>query len=163
MNECEAEGNCGRAWSSRDYWIAGSSIAAGAALGLGIMYLFDPERGKRRRHLIRDQAQRKLRYAQREFVGRAEDVVNRATGAIRNAASSLGCHEEVSDDVLRDRVRSRLGHLVEHADHVETEIRDGIVNLRGTAPSVDRNSLLKALRRVPGVRGVEDLLTSSPV
>jgi osmotically-inducible protein OsmY len=92
-----------------------------------------------------------------------EDLVHRATGAVREACAGGCCSEGVSDDVLRDRVRSKLGHLVTPPDHVETDVRRGVVALRGTASSTDREALLKGLRRIPGVRGVEDLLVATAV
>lgn len=57
------------------------------------------------------------RRAQNDLFGKFEDAVHRTTGSVREAASRWGrrAEEEVADDVIRDRVRSRLGHLVGHA------------------------------------------------
>ena len=38
-----------------------SALIGGAGLGAGLMYLLDPDRGKRRRALVRDQAARSVR------------------------------------------------------------------------------------------------------
>ena len=39
----------------------GAALIGGAELGAGVMYLLDPDRGKRRRALVRDQAVRSVR------------------------------------------------------------------------------------------------------
>jgi osmotically-inducible protein OsmY len=164
MHKSEVEQTRGRRWSGRECWIAGSSIAAGAALGLAMMYLFDPDRGKRRRTEMLDRTGKKIRRVRRDVSGKVEDVLRRGTGAIRDATSGLGfCQESVADDILRERVRSRLGHLMDHADQVETQVRDGIVTLQGMLLSGDRSSLIRDLERIPGVRGIEDLLSAPAV
>ena len=155
-SEVEAKETGGRGLTAREYCIAGAAIVTGAAAGLTLMYLFDPDRGKRRRVQLLEQAESKARRLGKEVAAKAEDVYHRAQGAVREATRCAG--EEVTDDVLRDRVRSRLGHIVPRPGQVETEVNHGIVELRGTLPATERSSLLKNIRAIPGVRGVEDLL-----
>jgi hypothetical protein len=57
------------------------------AFGLGAiaMYYFDPQQGRRRRALVRDQLTHARAVARREAVGKAKDLKNRAQGAVAEA------------------------------------------------------------------------------
>lgn len=57
------------------------------ALGALAMYYFDPEQGRRRRALVRDQLVHLRTKARKEVVGQAKDLRNRAQGM---AAEKLG-------------------------------------------------------------------------
>ena len=60
-------------------------LIAAVGLGSGLMYVFDPVLGKRRRALIRDRANRVKRMSRRlaESVGRtARDLANRTHGQV---------------------------------------------------------------------------------
>jgi hypothetical protein len=56
------------------------TFLAGAGLGAGLMYLLDPQAGRRRRALIRDQAVSLAHQAQDAAGAVAEDAANRAQG-----------------------------------------------------------------------------------
>jgi hypothetical protein len=67
------------------------AFAAGAAFGAAVMFLIDPDGGRQRRALIRDQ----IVHAQHEFGdlaedarGRAQDARNRAQGAAHEMRSA---------------------------------------------------------------------------
>ena len=76
-----------RRWSivsARRPWALGIAFAAGAAFGAAIMYLVDPDGGRRRRALIRDQmvhAGHEIGDLGEDARGRAQDIRNRAQGA----------------------------------------------------------------------------------
>jgi hypothetical protein len=127
MTENEAEERL----TTQECWIAGASLCAGVVFGLTAMYLFDPRYGKLRRRQIRDQAASKLRQLKRDLSGRAEDVINRTTGPVKGISTAFDRCLSTSDDLILDRVRSRLGHLVPYAAQLKTEVRDGVVALRG--------------------------------
>jgi osmotically-inducible protein OsmY len=58
---------------------------------------------------------------------------------------------EVSDEVLRQRVRTRLAELVTRPDAVQVVVKDGVVRLSGEVLPQERDALLMALIGVPGV------------
>jgi len=63
-----------------------AGLIAAVGFGSGLMYLFDPVLGKRRRALMRDRAKRIKRMSRRlaKSVGRtARDLVNRTHGLAR--------------------------------------------------------------------------------
>src|SRR5690349_17896188 len=94
----------------------------GAALGGAAMYLFDPDKGRRRRALIRDQAV-KTRTDLQDFVDKGtRDLKQRgsaATGRLRSRARSFFARSKASDDVLVQRVRSTMGRYVAHPGAVD--------------------------------------------
>jgi osmotically-inducible protein OsmY len=158
MKHDEVSGQ-GAGWTLRDCYTVTASVAAGAALGVTLMYLFDPDRGRARRHRISDQVTSKIRRAGHAIATTAEDGAHRVEGAWRRVAAGAHPHEEpVTDAVVRERVRSRLGRLVPHPHQVDTVVHEGVLALHGFLPNTDRRRLVKELGRVPGVRRVEDLL-----
>jgi hypothetical protein len=66
----------------------------------------------------------------------------------------------VDDDVLRERVRTRIGTAVGHPGAIDVGVADGTVTLRGPvlADEVDR-----LVRRVRSVRGVRDAINQLDV
>ncbi|MGH7797192.1 MAG: hypothetical protein ACREQ2_20215 [Candidatus Binatia bacterium] len=66
-------------------WIA---VLAGAGLGAGAMYYFDPRLGPQRRAHVRDQARRVPRALQDSASVTARDLKNRTAGFISEARAS---------------------------------------------------------------------------
>lgn len=59
----------------------------------------------------------------------------------------------VPDDVLAERVRARMGHIVSHSA-IDVQVAQGDVTLRGPVLDTEIDGLLHAVRAVPGVRAV---------
>lgn len=81
----------------------GVALLTGTAVGAGLMYLLDPDRGRRhrRRDLVRDQAVSLGHEAQDAVSGKAQDLSNRAQGL---AAETRGLVEEAGS-TLRDKTQ----------------------------------------------------------
>ncbi|HEU6453065.1 MAG TPA: BON domain-containing protein [Gemmatimonadaceae bacterium] len=132
------------------------TLLAGVGIGAALMYILDPARGKRRRALARDKARSAINTAERELKERGEDLRNRARGAaaeLRNAGD-----DHPSDEQLVARVRSELGHSVEHARAIEVTAEQGRVTLRGPVLSSELSEVLATARKVRGVEAVENQL-----
>src|SRR3954468_8242047 len=100
------------------------------ALGATLMYYLDPQAGRRRRALLRDQlahAERLLREGRRVT---ARDVVNRAQGVWAEATRWLRA-EPGSDAELVERVRAKLGRVVSHPHGLRVSASEGRVELTG--------------------------------
>jgi hypothetical protein len=73
--------------------MGGASIALlallGAAAGAGLMFVLDPERGRRRRALIRDKVTSMARRTGDAVDGQSRHVVNRARGLVIEMRSRL--------------------------------------------------------------------------
>jgi osmotically-inducible protein OsmY len=160
--QCEAEGNCGKAGIGHERWIAGVSMMAGAALGATVMYFCDPHRGKARRAELQQKAASAARQGGHELGKRAEDLLNRAKGAVSKVDAAFEPSEEVvNDDVIAGRVRSHMGHITEHVGDIQTEVVSGVVALRGTVSANKHRHLVDEVLAVSGVKGVRDLLVSA--
>ena len=70
------------------------TILAGIGIGAGLMYLLDPDRGNRRRALIRDKMVKLNRQTQETVTGYAKDMQNRAKGMLHEAKSAFEPSED---------------------------------------------------------------------
>ncbi|HMH49698.1 MAG TPA: hypothetical protein VK548_05655 [Candidatus Acidoferrum sp.] len=129
------------------------SVIGGVTAGLGLMYFLDPDQGRRRRALVKDQMVHAAYRTGDAVDATSRDIANRARGAVAELRGRLN-QEAVSDDILRDRVRARVGAVVGYASSIEAEVQDGRVTLAGPVLAHDVDRLL---RRVAAVRGVQDV------
>jgi BON domain len=130
-------------------------LAAAAAAGAGVMYLLDPEGGRRRRALIRDGLVHAAHRTGDAVDTTSRDVSNRARGAVAELRSRLA-NRPVSDDMLHERVRARIGAVTGHAGAIEALVSQGQVTLRGPVLADEADRLVRRVRSVPGVREVVD-------
>jgi uncharacterized membrane protein/gas vesicle protein len=128
---------------------------AGAALGAVAMYIFDPDRGRRRRALLRDQLVSAANHLDDALDVVARDLAHRTQGLLAEARSAI-THEQVSDEVLVQRVRSKLGRIVSHPSAIDVKAEQGRVSLSGAVLKHEHQDLLEGARSVRGVTDVED-------
>lgn len=133
------------------------SFVKGAGLGAGMMYLFDPDLGNRRRALLRDKAVHIVNEIGDAVDTAARDFSNRAYGLVAEVRSMLS-NEPVSDAVLEARVRSKMGHVVSHPGAIEVTANCGRVTLHGPILAGEAEALLACVELVPGVLAVENQL-----
>ena len=133
------------------------SLVGGLGLGAGLMYLLDPDRGARRRAVIRDQFVHASHQARREFERTIHDLDNRTQGVLAKALSPV-LSEPATDEVLVERVRARMGRVVSHPHAIHVAAADGAVTLTGAIMAGEVRRLLRAASTVRGVKSVENLL-----
>ncbi|MBI3966229.1 MAG: hypothetical protein HY329_11405 [Chloroflexi bacterium] len=127
---------------------------AAAGFGAGLMYLVDPKSGRRRRALIRDQVGH-FDHALRRLAGSAiHDTRNHLRGLSATVVSRLG-ERDVGDDILVDRVRSKLGRVVRHPRSISVNVIAGQVTLAGPVLADEVDALVAGVAGVRGVKGVE--------
>ena len=129
------------------------SLLSGVALGAALVFVLDPDRGSRRRALVRDKIVRGSRLTGEALDATVRDMQNRARGIAATARGRLR-HEEVDDTRLVERVRARLGRVCSHPHAIDVEVRDGEVTLRGPALADEVHSLLTTAASVRGVHAV---------
>jgi osmotically-inducible protein OsmY len=134
-----------------------TKMVLGTLGGAALMYLMDPEKGNRRRALLRDQINKFMHTAAERTEGAIENIADRAQGAAAEARRSLS-NEQVSDDVMIARVRSAMGHVLSNAHEVEVTSNGGIVTLTGSVPNAEVQTLVNTVKAVPGVHSVENRL-----
>src|SRR4051794_29510197 len=90
-----------------------NALLAGAGLGALLMFVADPDRGARRRALIRDKAVRGARVSGRVLAAKVTDLGNRSRGVAASAWGSIR-PESIDDRRLVGRVRAALGRTCSH-------------------------------------------------
>ena len=135
-----------------------AALVGGVGLGAALMYLFDPDRGQRRRALIRDKAEGAANKAG-DYAGKmSRDLRNRAYGLVAET-KSIFQHEEITDEVLIDRVRAKLGHFSANVAEIDVSAVSGAIILSGRVLAKEVPDILRAVRSVRGVKRVENQLT----
>ena len=133
------------------------SFLAGAAIGAGLMFLLDPDRGPRRRALTRDRMLSVGRQAGQDFGAKARHLRDRARGLVAGARSRMEADLQ-DDDVVAEKVRAELSRVVSQPGAVVVAVEHGVVTLSGEATAGERENLISVTRGVRGVRDIEDLL-----
>ena len=142
-------------------WWVGPGLLAAGAVGAALAYIFDPDRGRSRRALLRDQTAGEIRRAARHAgrsgrwvtsvaVGKAEMVRHRAFDD-REALNDADLAAKVESILFRDPTVPK-GHMNVNAE-------DGTVVLRGIASSdAEIERIVDRVRRISDVREVRNLL-----
>lgn len=132
-------------------------LVSAAGVGAGLMYMFDPDRGKRRRALVRNKMTHAAKLAG-DVAGRTgRDVRNHVRGVFAKAVS-LFRTRDVSDDVVRARVRAKLGRVVSHPSAIEVKSVNGSITLSGPILAAEEHPLLESVAVIHGVKNIENLL-----
>jgi uncharacterized membrane protein len=126
-------------------------------LGAGLMYMFDPDRGRRRRATARDATHHMVNSFDDAVEKTSRDLSNRAQGLVAELNSVFKC-EEADDDVVAERVRSKLGRAVSHPHAIHVAVNQGRVTLSGQILASEVDQLLKRVWSVRGVTGIENNL-----
>jgi osmotically-inducible protein OsmY len=134
---------------------------AAAAGGIALLHFLDPSNGKRRRHTARDRA----RSLSRQGFRRARKLVYHTTSDAYGLGQRLvhrlpGPAPEFDDATLAHKVESVLFRDRDvPKGEINVNAENGVVSLRG---QVERPEVVDTLEgrvlKVPGVRGVENLL-----
>jgi hypothetical protein len=135
----------------------GAMLIGGLGLGAALMYVLDPERGKRRRALVRDKAVRAAHKATDRIDARSRDLRNRTKGAAAEV-KAMTHPETVSDPVLEERVRAAIGRAVASPGAIDVAAVEGVVILSGPVLASELDELLSTAREVRGVEDVENRL-----
>jgi osmotically-inducible protein OsmY len=137
------------------------NVAAAFAAGAISMYYLDSTLGRRRRALARDKIVGVAHDAADLAGAKGKRMVDRAKGVMSTGnLGRMSSTEPQSDAQLRERVRSRMGHLVSHPRAIEVTVEDGIVRLSGQVLAKELDGLLSQISEMKGVRKVHNALTS---
>src|SRR5205814_3801937 len=136
--------------------VATSVGAAGAAAAL--MFFLDPDRGTRRRALVRDKTRSWAKNTQKSLTKATRDLGHRVQGVLAETRSHLPAREPADDAVLTERIRSKLGRLVSHPSAIEVTVRDGTVTLSGDVLQSEMRDLLSSVSSARDVENVRNKL-----
>jgi hypothetical protein len=139
---------------------SGSTIRpfiSGMSLGVGMMYVLDPDRGNRRRAMAQQKLFRLVHLAGDALDKGVRDIEHRAEGLVHDARC-LVSREHIPDEILEPRVRAKLGRVACHPGCIEVRAVKGQVTLVGPVPRGEAEAIANAVRQVRGVRHVESHL-----
>ena len=124
-------------------------------------YLLDRERGRRRRAILRDRVMSRTRRIGREMGRRVRGAAAETYGISHRIVHLVPRETDVPDDeTLLQRVESQLfrdRHIPKGEMNISCE--HGMVVLRGEVDSANERARIEdRVRRVPSVRGVQNLL-----
>ena len=137
----------------------GLGVLGTAGLGAGLMFLLDPDIGKRRRAILRDKLISLTRLTAWAADKTSRDVKNRIYGTIQSTKSHFA-DTPVIDDIVVERVRSQMGRAVSHPHAIYVRAQNGRVTLTGEILSEELDNLIRSVSAVKGVREVENRLTA---
>jgi hypothetical protein len=136
-------------------------LAIALATGAAIMYYLDPQTGRRRRALVRDKGVGATHEVEDFARKGSRRIANRVRGTVARVRSRARMTRTlVDDDQLLDRIRSKLGHLVDAPGMVEVQVHDGWVVLAGSASPDEIDALVHMVAGMPGVRHVNNQLST---
>jgi hypothetical protein len=141
---------------SRSPW----PIFTGAIAGALTVYFFDPERGRARRAQFKDWSGARLRRGQRaaeQWLSRTGDTASALPQRMIRLQTGT---RPVDDLTLRDRVESEVFRNPDlPKGQINFDVESGVVTVRGQVDNALQIARIeKAVLKVPGVRGVENLL-----
>ena len=134
-----------------------SRLVTAAGLGAAAMYFYDPQRGNRRRALLRDKLTRLANVSDDALDAVTQDLGHRMQGWTAELRA-LRTPDEAPDQVIVARVRSRLGRVCSHPGAVEVTADNGHVTLSGPVLADEVDLVLARTAAVRGVRGLTNTL-----
>ena len=135
----------------------GVAFGTGLGIGTGLMFLLDPNQGKRRRAMLRDKCYWAARKTGEGMEVTARDLRNRTYGLVSDVQSRFSS-APADDAVLIDRVRAKLGRIVSHPRAINVTAQDGNVTLSGPVLTSEVPGLLTCVSSVKGVNEVTNNL-----
>jgi hypothetical protein len=136
-------------------------LVTGSVLGATAMYVFDERSGRRRRALARDKANHVLSMLRWTSARRTQDLKNRAVGRVQELRSRVRDAQQapIDNEVLEQRVRAQLGHVVTHPGALEVRANEGRVTVGGPVLVGERERIRTRLNKTRGVQEVNLTIT----
>jgi osmotically-inducible protein OsmY len=135
-------------------------FALGGAAGAALAYFFDPQNGRRRRHLAFDRTAGFFRSGGRQAARAGRGVAAEAYGVSQKVQHLTEEPKDYDDATLADKIRSQVFRDPDiPKGALNVNVQNGVAQLRGEVPRADLiEELVAETRRVQGVRDVENLL-----
>lgn len=133
-------------------------VVASFAAGAAFMYYLDPVAGRRRRSLVRDQAVSVRHDAERYARAKSKRAADHVQGALAKTRAKIA-PRPVDDEQLRERIRARLGHVIDHPSALEVDVRGGQVVLSGDVQNPEMEIAVETISKMHGVQAIVIHLT----
>jgi uncharacterized membrane protein len=130
-----------------------------STLGLGalLMYVLDPQIGRRRRAQAKNKLIRYGRKTAEAIDITARDLKNRALG-LAAETRSLVSQKPASDHALAQHVRASFAPLVSHPSSIEVTAENGQITLSGPILASEVDHLVRHVSSIRGVTAIENRL-----
>ena len=130
-------------------------LIGGVTVGAGLMFILDPDRGRRRRAHARQE---------HALVEKDEGICRQRFGDVRNRAIGMGAMLKswmqpgppVPDHILAQRVRATLGMYSRHPSAIDVHVTDGVVTLSGPVLDDEVDDMCTAIRKIRGVAEISN-------
>ena len=139
------------------------ALAAGLGLGAGLMYLCDPDRGRSRRSKLKGEASGLLHRGEGRVEKHGKDLLNRVRGFAVKVAEEIAPQEQPTDELLLERIRGKMGHILANPHGVHVRVENGVVTLEGKLDHPERHHLKEEIRAMAGVKRLNAHLGHGPV
>jgi len=135
-------------------------FTVGAGVGALLLYYFDPQNGKRRRHVTRDRTLAFFRHGARHAERAGRGVAANASGVAQKVQHLREEPKDYDDATLAHKVETEIFRDADvPKGQINVNAQNGVVQLRGEVPSEDMlETLAERAREVQGVVDVENLL-----
>jgi hyperosmotically inducible periplasmic protein len=133
-------------------------LAVSFAAGAAVMYYFDPIGGRRRRKRMQDQAVSVGHDAAEYGRVKTKRAADRLRGTLAKTRAKVA-PQPVGDEQLHDRIRARLGHVIDRPAAVEVQVQDGNVVLRGNVLATELDEVVETVSSMHGVESVDNRLS----
>jgi hypothetical protein len=136
-------------------------VMTGAIVGAAVVYLFDPEKGRARRALLADWLGARARRGWRTVNQISARTGTTAAAFPQRMVQLRSVRPRPADDLtLRDRVESEVFRNPDlPKGQINLDVESGVVTIRGQVENAYQiANVEKAVLKVPGVAGVENLL-----
>jgi hypothetical protein len=137
------------------------SVLTGAIAGAAAVYFFDPERGRARRAMLSDWVGARVRRGWRTVNEISARTGSSAAAFPQRMVQLRSMRPRPGDDLtLRDRVESEVFRNSDlPKGRINFDVESGVVTIRGQVENAYQiANVEKAVLKVPGVAGVENLL-----
>lgn len=132
-------------------------LITGVLVGASAMYLLDPDRGARRRSLLRDRGIHAGHKLGDGLAATARDARNRTRGTAAALRARFRT-EEPDEEVLHERVRSAIGRAVSHPRAITVVVTGERITLTGQVLADEVEAVLQTVAQVRGVSEVRNEL-----
>ena len=159
--EVRKQAKLARNWMPRRGAPTRLSILTGAIVGATAAYLLDPERGRARRAMLADRVGAQLRRGWRAANQLSARTSASAAAFPQRMVQLRSVRPRPADDLtLRDRVESEVFRNAElPKGRINFDVESAVVTIRGQVENAYQiANVEKAVLKVPGVAGVENLL-----
>ena len=133
-------------------------VVASFAAGAAFMYYLDPVAGRRRRSLVRDQAVSVRHDAERYARAKSKRAADHVQGALAKTRAKIA-PRPVDDEQLRERIRAKLGHVIDRPSALEVDVHGGQVVLSGDVQNQEMEIAVETISKMQGVHAIVIHLT----